>query len=409
MLGGSAKKRSGKIVEVALKSTPAGAQVSLDGKPLGIAAPGKIELEPGKYKFRAEKAGFTPTEKTIEVESGDQSLRLHFELAAAPQPTPAKKDDTKKAKQSVPPITAKTNSRPDLKKRPDVAARVEKPTVGVPATPVKTEPPTTKVRTAKREIAADFATYAPRLIGDRIDRETYLSHVPPSSMKPGRRRSSPQACEIANEHFHAARYINRHAPWAYYAHGLLLSKNKKSGEALAHFEVAAEESLAQRIPLFAPLREVIRLQTLNDDYGPAVHDSLHLAQAVMSFAEAGELGDHAVATVEANVDFVGRIMGFIKGPAENKARTTVDLAAWEGELQAILPSDKWLIYTEAAGRRHARIMRTNSPRRKKRNGHSTSVFKNCVTAARRVRLSSREKATENAAASGCTRSQRHRC
>ena len=145
----------------------------------------------------------------------------------------------------------------------------------------------------------------------------------------------------------AARYINRNAPWAYYAYGLLLSKNKQSTEALAQFEVAAEQSLKHRIPLFAPLREVIRHRTLNNDFAPAVRDSLRLTQAVMDFADAGELGNDTAATLASNVDFVGRIMGFVKGPALDRARTTVDVAAWESHLKSILPSDQWVIYTEA--------------------------------------------------------------
>ena len=335
MTSSSGKKRSDNTVAVALKSTPAGAQVLLDGKPLGIAAPGKIELKQGTYKIRAEMAGFAPTEKTIKVESSGEDLRLHFELAALPKKTPVKPSAPKKPKTNLP-----QEDKPKVLVKADVQPPVES------QPPVAPEPQP-ETRTFQREVAADFATYAPQLIRDRNDRDVYLSHVHGILNDAWETKNFREACEIADGHFRAARNINRHAPWVYYAHGLLLSKNNRSREALTQFEISAEQSLKHRIPLFAPLREVIRHRALNDEFAPAVRDSLHLAQAVISFADADELGDQATATIETNVDFVGRIMGFIKGPAENKARTSVDLAAWEGELQAALPSHSWITYTEA--------------------------------------------------------------
>lgn len=74
-----------------LSANVKGAQVGLDGKPIGLA-PISTRLKPGKYQVRVEKEPYLPVERLVTVEAGaiaDETFRLVRPPGAAPEAEPA--------------------------------------------------------------------------------------------------------------------------------------------------------------------------------------------------------------------------------------------------------------------------------------------------------------------------------
>jgi hypothetical protein len=68
---------------VSIHTTPAGARVEFDGRPVGT---GSLTLEgvpPGAYTLRVSKAGFRQTVRELRVDAGDRVV-VHVALSPAP-------------------------------------------------------------------------------------------------------------------------------------------------------------------------------------------------------------------------------------------------------------------------------------------------------------------------------------
>ena len=67
------------IARIEIKSTPAGALVSIDGEPRG-ETPLELELEPGEVSLELTLRGYAPVKEALEVEAG-KSLALRYPMA----------------------------------------------------------------------------------------------------------------------------------------------------------------------------------------------------------------------------------------------------------------------------------------------------------------------------------------
>ncbi|MDH5676163.1 MAG: PEGA domain-containing protein [Myxococcales bacterium] len=69
---------------LAITSSPAGAAISVDGKPTGQVTPAEIPLTRGEHRFELTLAGYNPVNEPVSARIGGR-----IELAAALQPIPA--------------------------------------------------------------------------------------------------------------------------------------------------------------------------------------------------------------------------------------------------------------------------------------------------------------------------------
>ena len=60
------------LSSVDIKSTPDGAEITVDGKFMGNT-PSSLRLAAGDHKVKLEKQGFSPWEKTLTVTSGENA------------------------------------------------------------------------------------------------------------------------------------------------------------------------------------------------------------------------------------------------------------------------------------------------------------------------------------------------
>jgi hypothetical protein len=75
---------------VALSTTPSGAALEIDGRPVGHS-PTLTELEPGSHRLRATAIGFVPAERALRVARGSR-VAVHLPLvreSPAPPEVPA--------------------------------------------------------------------------------------------------------------------------------------------------------------------------------------------------------------------------------------------------------------------------------------------------------------------------------
>jgi len=56
---------------VLIKSTPDGAEVTIDGKFVG-STPSTLQLKPGEHTISVKKAGYTLWKRTVTISSGDK-------------------------------------------------------------------------------------------------------------------------------------------------------------------------------------------------------------------------------------------------------------------------------------------------------------------------------------------------
>jgi hypothetical protein len=75
-------------VTLTVESVPSGAQVQVDGAPLG-AAPVQTEVEPGDHTVRAELSGRASAEEKVTIEAGSQGRRLSLALPMLRSDPPA--------------------------------------------------------------------------------------------------------------------------------------------------------------------------------------------------------------------------------------------------------------------------------------------------------------------------------
>ncbi|TKD06325.1 tetratricopeptide repeat protein [Polyangium fumosum] len=74
---------SGKIIRIELQTSPANADVTVDGMPIKLATDGRAEIDPGKHVFVIGAKGHDTTTVTKTVSQGDTSLTLTAPRAAA--------------------------------------------------------------------------------------------------------------------------------------------------------------------------------------------------------------------------------------------------------------------------------------------------------------------------------------
>ncbi|MGE0550183.1 MAG: PEGA domain-containing protein [Kofleriaceae bacterium] len=82
----SSAVRSGRTV-LSVKSTPAGAQVSLDGKPVG-ATDGSFNTYPGRHTIVVEKAGFHAERREVDTAEGS-TQEVNVTMRSVDEATPA--------------------------------------------------------------------------------------------------------------------------------------------------------------------------------------------------------------------------------------------------------------------------------------------------------------------------------
>lgn len=79
---GSLREPGPGAVEIAITSEPAGAEVTVDGTPIG-PAPKKVRLNPGPHTIKATKSGYFAQEQRLMVSSGEAPPPVSLTLVAS--------------------------------------------------------------------------------------------------------------------------------------------------------------------------------------------------------------------------------------------------------------------------------------------------------------------------------------
>ena len=74
------------LTYVMVKSTPDGADITIDGKYVG-STPSKLKLEPGSHTILIEQAGYAPWQRTVTVTSGED-ITVNSTLERKPPANP---------------------------------------------------------------------------------------------------------------------------------------------------------------------------------------------------------------------------------------------------------------------------------------------------------------------------------
>ena len=109
-----------KPASVQVSSDPAGADVKLDGKPIGGPTPTKIQVKRDRnsHTLEVSKTGFAPAERTLRFDKNPGELSETLTLTALPPPPPPPEPPKAEEPPPEPPVAAAPEPKPEVAAKP---------------------------------------------------------------------------------------------------------------------------------------------------------------------------------------------------------------------------------------------------------------------------------------------------
>jgi hypothetical protein len=150
--------------------------------------------------------------------------------------------------------------------------------------------------------------------------------------------ASGDGLPAAKRHFEAAQRLVADDPRAAYAYAVVLVSQRKNGEALDQFRVAAKQSKGPYLPALQGIAWVL---ILKNDFAKGLPAVLDLAQKIEETKESWPTDRDRIHSAE----WLGRMVGFLAGPGKPSSRAE-EVEKLEAEIEGLLTLERKAAYEQ---------------------------------------------------------------